>query len=183
MEDDIKVTVKFGTSQFPLSLAPSLSVTDVKEACSKPSGLEVDMQRLVYKGRMLKDTDTLKGLGVQSGHTLYLVQRITATAAGASPQMGNDTFQRVAQMMQQNPDLMRQAMQNMQGGGGFPPQGFDAFRAPADNRPPEERFAVQLSRLEEMGFIDRAANLQCLTETGGDVDATVTRLLERGLGN
>ncbi|KYN96463.1 ubiquitin domain-containing protein DSK2, putative [Plasmodium reichenowi] len=49
-----------------------------------------------------------------------------------------------------------------------------------DNRPPEERYASQLSSLQEMGFLDNAANIQALQETGGDVNSAVTRLLERG---
>lgn len=50
----------------------------------------------------------------------------------------------------------------------------------SDSRPLEEVYASQLKSLQEMGFIDVAANLQALQETGGDINATVTRLLERG---
>ncbi|CRH00005.1 ubiquitin domain-containing protein DSK2, putative [Plasmodium relictum] len=49
-----------------------------------------------------------------------------------------------------------------------------------DNRSPEEKYASQLLSLQEMGFIDNAANIQALQETGGDVNSAVTRLLEKG---
>lgn len=42
---------------------------------------------------------------------------------------------------------------------------------------PEERFRVQLDQLATMGFMDRAANLQALTATGGDVNAAIERLI------
>jgi len=44
-------------------------------------------------------------------------------------------------------------------------------------QPPEERFRTQLEQLASMGFVDRAANLQALTATGGDVNAAIERLL------
>eukprot|EP01035_Chromulina_nebulosa_P010858 gene10858-14557_t len=43
--------------------------------------------------------------------------------------------------------------------------------------PPETRFASQLQQLQDMGFADRAANIQALLFTGGNVNAAVERLL------
>jgi ubiquilin len=43
--------------------------------------------------------------------------------------------------------------------------------------PPEQRFAEQLTQLESMGFVDRAANIRALTATQGNVNAAVERLL------
>ncbi|XP_034466046.1 ubiquilin-1-like [Hippoglossus hippoglossus] len=42
---------------------------------------------------------------------------------------------------------------------------------------PEARFQQQLDQLNDMGFINREANLQALIATGGDVNAAVERLL------
>ncbi|KAF8822818.1 ubiquitin family protein [Cardiosporidium cionae] len=53
----------------------------------------------------------------------------------------------------------------------------------ADMRLPEQLYTVQLRSLQEMGFIDNGANIRALQETGGDVNAAITRLLERGFGN
>ncbi len=85
-------------------------------------------------------------------------------------------------------------MQNLQGGqapaGGVqPPAGgqapfnpFGAFMqqqpaAPADTRPPAEKYATQLTKLENMGFTNRETNLEVLTAVGGNVNIAVERLL------
>ena len=49
--------------------------------------------------------------------------------------------------------------------------------APADNRPPEERFATQLEQLQGMGFPDRASNIQALVQANGDVNQAINFLL------
>ncbi|CAM9362613.1 unnamed protein product [Phaeothamnion confervicola] len=46
---------------------------------------------------------------------------------------------------------------------------------------PEERFATQLTTLNDMGFGDRAANLRALIATQGNVNAAVERLLGGGM--
>jgi len=42
---------------------------------------------------------------------------------------------------------------------------------------PEQRYQIQLEQLSSMGFHDRAANIQALTLTGGDVNAAIERLI------
>ena len=46
--------------------------------------------------------------------------------------------------------------------------------------PPEKRFRTQLETLTSMGFADRQANIQALTATNGDVNASIDRLLNSG---
>jgi len=80
----------------------------------------------------------------------------TTTAPGSTP-AGQDVFsQFMTQMVQQ------MARQNN------------------TQAPPEERFASQLEQLAGMGFVDRAANIQALNATFGDVNAAVERLLSGG---
>ncbi|XP_057308497.1 ubiquilin-1-like [Hydractinia symbiolongicarpus] len=43
--------------------------------------------------------------------------------------------------------------------------------------PPEQRYQIQLEQLSSMGFNDRAANIQALVSTGGDVNAAIERLI------
>eukprot|EP00249_Psilotum_nudum_P017663 c26431_g1_i3 orf=425-2068(+) len=43
--------------------------------------------------------------------------------------------------------------------------------------PPEQLYSLQLSQLQDMGFLDTQANIQALTATGGNVHAAVERLL------
>lgn len=69
------------------------------------------------------------------------------------------------------PDLAQLAA--MLGGGGDGPFSF-SLPPVAD---PETAFATQLSQLEAMGFVDRAASIAALQATGGNVEAAVERLL------
>lgn len=52
---------------------------------------------------------------------------------------------------------------------------------PADNRPPEERFQVQLQQLNEMGMWDAAKNIRALQATNGDVNAAIEMLFSNTL--
>ncbi|CAG8735940.1 5815_t:CDS:2, partial [Cetraspora pellucida] len=45
------------------------------------------------------------------------------------------------------------------------------------SEPPETRFRTQLQALEEMGFVDQAANIRALLATGGDVNSAIEFLL------
>lgn len=56
------------------------------------------------------------------------------------------------------------------GGAGAPP-------VETDNRPPEERYATQLSQLNDMGFFDFDRNVAALRRSGGNVQGAVEYLL------
>ncbi len=56
------------------------------------------------------------------------------------------------------------------GGMGSPPP-------PADNRPPEERYADQLHQLNDMGFYDFDRNVAALRRSGGSVQGAIQELL------
>ncbi|KAE9394732.1 hypothetical protein BT96DRAFT_958737 [Gymnopus androsaceus JB14] len=60
------------------------------------------------------------------------------------------------------------------GGFGAPPA------APADSRPPEERFQVQLQQLNDMGFTNAAQNIRALLATGGNVHSAIEYILGGG---
>ena len=68
------------------------------------------------------------------------------------------------------PEMMQSFMQNLMGGAAEP-------AAPADTRPPEERYAEQLSQLNEMGFYDFDQNVAALRRSGGNVQGAVNFLL------
>ncbi|PLW19709.1 hypothetical protein PCASD_13195 [Puccinia coronata f. sp. avenae] len=73
----------------------------------------------------------------------------------------------LGQMMQQ----MNSSAGMLGGGLGFPtPQ-------PADPRPPEERFEVQLGQLQAMGFTDARQNVRALLASGGSVEAAIEYIL------
>ncbi|KAK2757592.1 hypothetical protein FQN54_004561 [Arachnomyces sp. PD_36] len=98
----------------------------------------------------------------------------------------------------QNPALLNQMMETLggqnQGGAGAGegaqnplaalwPQmaggagGFGAPQAPADNRPPEERYEEQLRQLNDMGFYEFDRNVEALRRSGGSVQGAVEYLL------
>lgn len=68
------------------------------------------------------------------------------------------------------PEMMAQLL-----GGGAP-------AAPADNRPPEERYEEQLRQLNDMGFFDFDDNVAALRRSGGSVQGAVEYLLTRSSG-
>ncbi|CDO68496.1 hypothetical protein BN946_scf184499.g21 [Trametes cinnabarina] len=57
---------------------------------------------------------------------------------------------------------------------------FGAPPAPADTRPPEERFQVQLQQLQDMGFTNASQNVRALLATGGNVHAAIEYILNGG---
>lgn len=84
------------------------------------------------------------------------------------------------------PEQMQQFMQMMGNGGMGGMGGMGGFgglggmgepAAPADNRPPEERYADQLAQLNEMGFFDFDQNVSALRRSGGNVQGAVNFLL------
>ncbi|CAK3756798.1 related to ubiquitin [Lecanosticta acicola] len=113
--------------------------------------------------------------------------------AGAQGQSGQQNpVQSMAQQMMQNPQMMQQMMQAFGGGArgagdagaaGFNPFGFGGLggppepQAPADTRPPEERYSEQLRQLNDMGFYEFERNIQALRRSGGSVQGAVEYLL------
>ncbi|KAJ7475806.1 hypothetical protein FB451DRAFT_1244842 [Mycena latifolia] len=60
------------------------------------------------------------------------------------------------------------------GGAGAAPQ------PPADPRPPEERFQVQLQQLQDMGFTNASQNVRALLATAGNVHSAIEYILGGG---
>ncbi|KUI70556.1 Deubiquitination-protection protein dph1 [Cytospora mali] len=117
----------------------------------------------------------------------------TATGAGATPgQTGSNPTSpppnpfaglfgapqgaQAANPFGMTPEMMQNFMQMMGGGGGIPGMPSEAA-APADTRPPEERYADQLAQLNEMGFFDFDQNVAALRRSGGNVQGAVNFLL------
>jgi len=78
-----------------------------------------------------------------------------------------------------DPNLMTQLLGGYGGFGGFPGAGSTPS-APADTRPVEERFQVQLQQLNDMGFNNAQQNIRALLATGGNVHAAIEYILGGG---
>ncbi|KAM7206717.1 hypothetical protein V8F33_000360 [Rhypophila sp. PSN 637] len=74
-----------------------------------------------------------------------------------------------------SPEALQQMMQLLQGPGGL--SGAGSPPPPADNRPPEERYADQLRQLNDMGFFDFDRNIAALRRSGGSVQGAIEHLL------
>ncbi len=76
------------------------------------------------------------------------------------------------------PEAMQQLAQLLGTGQGMGGLGSPLAAAPpADNRPPEERYAEQLRQLNDMGFFDFDRNVMALRRSGGSVQGAVEYLL------
>lgn len=129
-----------------------------------------------------------------------------APPAGGGAAGGNDPIAQMTAQMMQNPEMMRSAMQmmGMNAGGAAGEEGaastganpfagllgnnpYGAFGgagaqppAPADTRPPEERYESQLRQLNDMGFYEFDRNVTALRRSGGSVQGAIEFLLGGG---
>lgn len=61
---EINITVKCSnTDKASFTVSPSLTVGEFKDVVSQQMGVEVCAQRLIFKGRVLKDDVTLEHYG------------------------------------------------------------------------------------------------------------------------
>ena len=79
----ITVHVKLSNAgNFAVEVELTGTVLELKQKLVEPSSIPTEQQRLIYKGRVLKDDVTLASCGVEHNQNLYLV-RGTAPAARA----------------------------------------------------------------------------------------------------
>ncbi|KAJ1610173.1 DSK2 like protein [Cryptosporidium canis] len=341
--EEISIVFKVsGGTQFSINVPGNISVKDLKDKISEPSNIPISQQRLIYKGRILRDNDTLDGMKVESGHTMHLVKsglqtdiqkpsntpnQVPDTSSSGNNQQTNNTIEstpsiqnntstganqsvndRIAAMMNMlnnpelglqaqsiinssqnsnsgylgnpnstnpvnmpdlsslmnspifqqsinelasnpqlvrnilysnpmfaqlsannpmldqmlnNPEMMRmmlnpQTIQSVLSSNNIintnPSQLSSSNGLPSTSQlsgllnnpniasmlsgmmneanrgvnnaptPPQQMYAAQLNQLRDMGFIDADASLSALQETGGDINAAINKLLERGIG-
>lgn len=74
-----------------------------------------------------------------------------------------------------NPAMMQQMEQMFGGQGGQQP----ATTAPADDKPPKEKYSSELAQIKEMGFHDEEVVLQALVAANGNVNVALERLFSQ----
>ncbi|XP_050370286.1 ubiquitin domain-containing protein DSK2a-like [Argentina anserina] len=87
--DGVNINVKTPNgSKYAASISLNATVLALKEALSLKCEIPVDQQRLIYKGRILKDDQTLRSYGLEADHAVHLVRSfapsVAANTAGAT---------------------------------------------------------------------------------------------------
>lgn len=85
---EITLTIKCSNSSTAnVTADPTDTVLQLKERVAAVLSVPAAQQRLIYKGRVLKDELTLDSYSVENGHTVHMVKgaAAAATAASASP--------------------------------------------------------------------------------------------------
>nr|XP_009408183.1 PREDICTED: ubiquitin domain-containing protein DSK2a isoform X2 [Musa acuminata subsp. malaccensis] len=70
-------------SRFSVEAAIDSTVGTLKAALVEKCDVPAEQQRLIYKGRILKDEQTLQSYGLASNHTIHLIRALTPPAASA----------------------------------------------------------------------------------------------------
>eukprot|EP00966_Prymnesium_polylepis_P258524 5971561-Prymnesium_polylepis.1 len=99
----MKITIKVKGSAEPFEVDESLPVVALKAIICESHGIDIEEQRMLYKGRTLKDEDTLAESGIVDGGAIFLVQTQStpetsqntptvaeAAAAAAAAERAND---------------------------------------------------------------------------------------------
>ncbi|CAN6481092.1 unnamed protein product [Victoria cruziana] len=81
-EEGIIVNIRCSNgSKFTVRAVLGSSVAAFKSVVAKSCEIPADQQRLIYKGRILKDDQTLESYGLQADHTVHLVRGFAAPSA------------------------------------------------------------------------------------------------------
>eukprot|EP00939_MAST-03C_sp_MAST-3C-sp1_P004854 g4854.t1 len=85
---DVKVRT-LDRNVYELRVASDMPITAFKALVKERSGIEEDRQRIIFRGKMLKDSETLASHKVENGHVLQLCAR-PLTAPPARRQQDDD---------------------------------------------------------------------------------------------
>ncbi|KAG8364451.1 hypothetical protein BUALT_Bualt19G0130200 [Buddleja alternifolia] len=72
-------------SKFSVKTSLDSTVGEFKGALAQTCDVPAEQQRLIYKGRILKDDQTLLSYGLQADHTVHMVRGSAPAAAAAPP--------------------------------------------------------------------------------------------------
>jgi hypothetical protein len=75
---------------FDVEAAASMSVADFRSRVALATAVPAPRQRLIYRGKLLKDGSALGAYDLQDGHTVHLVAKPPATRATASASTATD---------------------------------------------------------------------------------------------
>ncbi|EQC36912.1 hypothetical protein, variant [Saprolegnia diclina VS20] len=75
-ESCIEIRIKtLNDHSFALQVRPAIAVSELKEMLRTTTQVPEHRQRLIYRGKLMKDADQLAAYNVEDGHTLHLVAK------------------------------------------------------------------------------------------------------------
>ena len=77
----INLHIKSGQNKWDVSIEPSQTILELKEAIAVVSSIPAANQRLIYSGKILKDDQTVESYKIQDGHAVHLVRSGGNTAS------------------------------------------------------------------------------------------------------
>lgn len=81
---EITINIKCSNSdKSSIVAATSLTIKEVKDKIADKTSVSAELQRLIYKGRVLKDDSTVEDYKISDGDVIHMVKG--AAAAAASP--------------------------------------------------------------------------------------------------
>ena len=114
---ELRVRTSMGKT-FTTTVRPSMTVREFKEQIADESGVAADVQRLIYKGRALKDDLPMEDYDLEAAGTVHLVRAVQPVQPAPQPpqpqhpHLDPDTTARLmqsplVQSMLQNPETVR----------------------------------------------------------------------------
>ncbi|XP_024931996.2 ubiquitin domain-containing protein DSK2a isoform X1 [Ziziphus jujuba] len=117
-DDGVNVNIRCSNgNKFTVTITLDSTVGSFKDVLSQKCDIPTDQQRLIYKGRILKDDQTLQSYGLEADHTVHLVRGF-APSASANP--GGATDARGPNATHSNPSGVGQNEDVPLGGSTFP---------------------------------------------------------------
>eukprot|EP01039_Chlorochromonas_danica_P002826 gene2826-3081_t len=143
---EITLTIKCSNAdKATVVIGSTATVLELKEKISESLSVPASQQRLIYKGRVLKDELTLDHYDVQDGHAVHMVKSAGATTAPAAPAATTATSSS-ALPGRPSPPNGNAAFDPYSMGFGFPPGGLGAL----GGMPDVNRMQEQLMRNPEV---------------------------------
>ncbi|XP_058777697.1 ubiquitin domain-containing protein DSK2a-like [Vicia villosa] len=91
--DGVKINIRCSNgSKFFVHVSLDSTVRSFKDVVAQNCDISADQQRLIYKGRILKDDQTLQSYGLEADHTVHLVRGFApANTTGGTNTSGANT--------------------------------------------------------------------------------------------
>lgn len=134
---------------------------------TNPEAMQAIMGMAQNYSQLLQAVPDAQNVFSQTGTSTTTTNTSTTTSSGTGGGGGNTPNEGLYRMMQ---------MLNAQGGGGGGGGGGQS-EGESQEEAAARRYRVQLDRLSVMGFPDRAANIQALIDSGGDINAAIDSLI------